>query len=73
MSFNHKDIVIFFSKMVATVINYVLVIGFIIIVVVVVYQMVTFVVNPYKGKKEPGKVFSTTNISAPMTIPPKTI
>jgi hypothetical protein len=56
MSFNHKDVVVMFSKIVATIINYIIILVFIIVAIIVLYTFYTFVFDPYKGGGDPAKI-----------------
>lgn len=48
MSFNHRDIVIFFSKLISTLINYTIVVLFIIGIGILVFGFYQFVVKELK-------------------------
>lgn len=56
MSFNHRDAVAYFAKIVATMINYAIMVGVIILVGVIIYTFYLFIVDPYHGKKDPSKM-----------------
>ncbi len=53
MSFDHREIVIWFSKMIATVINWCIMIVAIIAVGVVIWGFYIFIFKPYKPGEEP--------------------
>lgn len=61
MSFNHKEIVMLFSKIVATVINWILMIIGIIALGLIIYGFYIFIVKQYSPGTEPGKNWGKYN------------
>lgn len=55
MSLKQEDIIIFLSKMVATLINWVLIIVAIVVVIIVIWAFYLFLFKPYKPGTEPGR------------------
>ena len=73
MSYNHKDIVIFFSSIISKIINWVLIIVFILFIALIIYGMYVFIAKPYKPGEDPIERFwdrGGWTKSDPKNVPP---